>query len=240
MNVAAVIPARYASSRFPGKPLALIKNISMIQRVYENVLSASLVDRVIVATDNQEISEHVNSFGADVFMTDTCHQTGTDRVAEVAKRLDFNIIVNVQGDEPLMPAEAIDCAVKPVLDDPGIDMATLMTRIHGKEDLLNPNIVKVVVDINGFALYFSRHPIPYSSDYGNCSVFRHVGLYVFKKDFLLKFSSIDRTPLEITESLEQLRALENGFKIKVVETAYSPSGVDVPDDIKKVEMLIKN
>lgn len=238
MSVAAVIPARYASTRFPGKPLALIKNRPMIQRVYENISQSLLVCRVIVATDSLKIARQVERFGGEVVMTDPSHQTGTDRVAEVAKKLDFNIIVNVQGDEPLLPAQALDAAVEPLLEDSTIDMATLMTRITERADILDPNVVKIVADIHGFALYFSRQPIPYGVNCSGFPVYRHIGLYVYRRDFLLRFASMHRTPLEKTEQLEQLRALENGCRIKVQETDYSPVGVDVPDDIKKIEKMI--
>ena len=181
-------------------------------------------------------------------MTSSNHVTGTDRISEVAKKVDADIIVNVQGDEPLIEPDVIDEAVKPLMNNSEILMATLKTRITNNEELKDPNVVKVVTDINGFALYFSRFPIPYVRDSGQWSVvsgqkknihYKHIGIYVYKKDFLLKFAQMKPTLLEEAEKLEQLRALENGYKIKVVETDYNSIGVDTPEDLERVKKILK-
>lgn len=249
-KVSAVIPARYGSTRFEGKPLADILGKPMIQYVYEGVRQSKLVDEVIVATDDQRIMEAVRSFGGKVAMTSPTHFTGTDRVAEVARKLRSEIIVNVQGDEPLIKADIIDKAVKPLLTDDGLQMSTLMTRIEEVRDWLNPHIVKLVADQKNFALYFSRSPIPFPRDlqigrlqshpFGTerplpKRVFKHIGVYVFRRKFLLQFAKTKPTPLEKLEKLEQLRALENGWRIKVVLVDYEPISVDTQEDLQKVE-----
>lgn len=249
-KVSAVIPARYGSTRFEGKPLADILGKPMIQYVYEGVRQSKLVDEVIVATDDQRIMEAVRSFGGKVAMTSPTHFTGTDRVAEVARKLRSEIIVNVQGDEPLIKADIIDKAVKPLLTDDGLQMSTLMTRIEEVRDWLNPHIVKLVADQKNFALYFSRSPIPFPRDlqigrlqshpFGTerplpKRVFKHIGVYVFRRKFLLQFAKTKPTPLEKLEKLEQLRALENGWRIKVVLVDYEPICVDTQEDLQKVE-----
>jgi 3-deoxy-manno-octulosonate cytidylyltransferase (CMP-KDO synthetase) len=240
MKVVAVIPARYDSTRFRGKPLAVICGKPMIQWVYENAVKCNMIDRVIVATDNPGIVNVVKGFGGEVCITASTHETGTDRIAEVSKDVDAQIIINVQGDEPLLSSEAIEEAVVPLLNDKTIPMGTLKTRIREKEDISNPDIVKVVTDFRDFALYFSRSPIPFVRSGGSDTVFfRHIGLYVYRKDFLLKFTGLPKSPLEKAESLEQLRALEHGYHIKVKETDYYPVGVDVPGDIPRVEKLME-
>lgn len=241
MKVVAVIPARYDSTRFRGKPLAVICGKPMVQWVYENAVKCNMIDRVIVATDNPGIADVVKGFGGEVCITASTHETGTDRIAEVSKDVDAQIIINVQGDEPLLPSEAIEEAVVPLLNDKTILMGTLKTKIREKEDIANPDIVKVVTDSRDFALYFSRSPIPFIKSRGSDTVFfRHIGLYVYRKDFLLKFTGLPQSPLEKAESLEQLRALEHGYNIKVKETDYYPVGVDVPDDVSRVEKLMKS
>jgi len=248
MRVTAIIPARYASTRFPGKPLADIHGKPMIQHVYERTCQARLVDQVIVATDDQRIREAVETFGGKVVMTRTEHPTGTDRLAEVAEQLETDLVVNVQGDEPLIDPRMIDQAVAPLKDDEDIVMGTLMTPIQDVGEYLNPNVVKVVVDRRGYALYFSRAPIPHPRDFaddlasrfGQLGAFKHVGLYVYRRDFLLNFSSLTVTPLETLECLEQLRALEHGFPIRVVETSLVSHGVDTPADLAKVAALLSD
>ncbi len=241
MKIVAIIPARYGSTRFQGKPLALICGKPMIQRVYENAACSSLIDSVVVATDNQEIFNTVESFGGSVCMTASNHATGTDRIAAVARDLDATIIVNVQGDEPLLPAQAIEQAVDSLLSGPKAPMGTLKTKMRKDDDVASPHIVKVVTDSRGFALYFSRSPLPYArSSVPSIFFYRHIGLYVYQKEFLLKFTRLARSSLEIAEELEQLRALEHGYPIRVSETDYYPVGVDVPEDVPKVEHLIKN
>jgi len=249
MKISAVIPARYGSTRFEGKPLADILGKPMIQHVYEGVCQSKLIDEVIVATDDQRILEAVKSFGGKAMMTSPTHFTGTDRVAEAAQKLKSDIIVNVQGDEPLIIGSIIDKAIRPLLLDDTLHMSTLMTRIEEVRDWLNPHIVKVVVDQKNFALYFSRSPIPFPRDlnigrleshpFGTSRplpqrVFKHIGVYVFRRKFLLNFSKMKPTPLEKLEKLEQLRALENGYRIKVTPVNYEPICVDTPEDLQKI------
>jgi len=249
MKISAVIPARYGSTRFEGKPLADILGKPMIQHVYEGVCQSKLIGEVIVATDDQRILDAVKSFGGKAMMTSATHSTGTDRVAEVAKKLKSEIIVNVQGDEPLIKGSIIDKAIRPLLTDDTLHMSTLMTRIEEVRDWLNPHIVKVVVDQKNFALYFSRSPIPFPRDlqigrleshpFGTDRplpkrVFKHIGVYVFRRKFLLTFSKMKPTPLEKLEKLEQLRALENGYRIIVTPVNYEPICVDTPEDLEKI------
>lgn len=247
MKITAVIPARYASIRFPGKALAEIGGKPMIQHVYERTARANLVSRVIVATDDPRIADAVHKIGGEAIMTSTGHETGTDRLAEVAASLDSDIIVNVQGDEPLICPDMIDQAVQPFLDDGTIQMGTLKTRIKSLHDFLSPNVVKVVTDNQGNALYFSRSPLPFFRDKwkdlkdesfccGKLLCYKHVGLYVYRRDFLLRFASMPPTFLEISEKLEQLRAIENGVKIRVAETEFESIGVDTPDDLVKAQL----
>jgi 3-deoxy-manno-octulosonate cytidylyltransferase (CMP-KDO synthetase) len=248
-KISAVIPARYSSTRFEGKPLADILGKPMIQYVYEGVRESKWIDEVIVATDDQRIMEAVKSFGGKAVMTSPTHLTGTDRVAEVAKRLKSEIVVNIQGDEPLIKGNIIDKAIRPLLSDDTLPLSTLMTRIEEVRDWLNPHIVKVVVDQKNFALYFSRSPIPFPRDlhigrlesnpFGTSRplpkrVFKHIGVYVFRRKFLLHFSRMRPSPLEKLEKLEQLRALENGYRIKVNFVDYEPLSVDTPEDLQKV------
>lgn len=242
MKIAAFIPARYSSTRLEGKPLALIAGKPMVQWVYERARAAKLPADVSVATDDERIFRAVESFGGRVVMTSSAHRSGTDRIAEAAAGTDADIIVNVQGDEPLLEPELIDAAVRPMLDDPGLQLSTLKTRITHAEEYHNPNAVKVVTDRDGFALYFSRSPLPYAKtpfDDMPAPAYKHIGLYVYRKDFLLKFSKLKPTPLEESESLEQLRALENGYRIKVVEVSYNPVSVDTLEDLEKVREIMK-
>lgn len=239
MMIAAIIPARYESIRFRGKPLVRICNKPMLQWVYEAARSCTLIDHVIIATDHEKIKEAAESFGARVCMTASTHATGTDRVAEVAQHLDAHIIVNLQGDEPLLVPAVISEALMPVLEDETLPLSTLKTIIDDETDILNPNVVKVVTDINDCALYFSRSPIPFRKDNKpSGAIFRHIGLYVFRKDFLLTFSRLPRTMLEKAENLEQLRALEHGYRIKVPTSNYKPVGVDTPEDVARVETIL--
>lgn len=242
MKIAAFIPARYSSTRLEGKPLALIAGKPMVQWVYERARAAKLPADVSVATDDERIFRAVESFGGRVVMTSSAHRSGTDRIAEAAAGTDADIIVNVQGDEPLLEPELIDAAVKPMLDDPGLQLSTLKTRITHAEEYHNPNAVKVVTDRDGFALYFSRSPLPYAKtpfDDMPAPAYKHIGLYVYRKGFLLKFSKLKPTPLEESESLEQLRALENGYRIKVVEVSYNPVSVDTLEDLEKVRGIME-
>lgn len=250
MKIAAVIPARFASTRFEGKALADIMGKPMVQHVYERTAGASLVSEVIVATDDERIAAAVRAFGGHAEMTSTSHETGTDRLAEVAARLDSDIIVNVQGDEPLIDPAMIDEAILPLTRDTSILMGTLKSRIRTLHDFLSPNVVKVVTDGEGFALYFSRSPLPNFRDKwndlkdeafasGKLLCYKHVGLYVYRRDFLLQYARMAPTFLEMAEKLEQLRVLENGYRIKVVETECESIGVDTPADLEKVLEKLK-
>ena len=240
MKVLGVIPARYASTRFEGKALADILGKPMIQRVHERAINAKTVNELVVATDDQRIFDTVKNFGGKVIMTSQ-HPTGTDRIAEVARNSDADIIVNIQGDEPLIEPAMIDEAVQPLLDDASVDLSTLVHRINSEEEYRNPNVVKVAVTRSGFAMYFSRSPIPYvKSNAGNIPIYRHVGLYVYRKYALLDFAQTPSTPFETSEGLEQLRFLENGYRMKVIETQYKSIGVDTPEDLEKVKKMMSD
>jgi 3-deoxy-manno-octulosonate cytidylyltransferase (CMP-KDO synthetase) len=234
-RVVVIIPARYESTRFPGKPLADLHGQPMIQRVYERARATRGVDRVLVATDDARIRAAVDGFGGDVVMTSPAHCTGTDRIAEVAAGLDADVIVNVQGDLPLLDPAMVDAAVAPLLADAGLPMATIKTPIRTREERDNPNVVKVVTDRDGYALYFSRSPLPYDRDgaLGTGLGHKHIGLYAYRRDFLLSFARLAPTPLERAEQLEQLRALEWGFRIKVAEVAAASIEVDTPRDLDR-------
>jgi 3-deoxy-manno-octulosonate cytidylyltransferase (CMP-KDO synthetase) len=238
LQVVALIPARFASTRFPGKPLADIDGRPMIEHVYRRAAASPAVSRVIVATDDLRIATRVADFGGNVRLTRADHLTGTDRLAEVASTLDCDIVVNVQGDEPLLDPRAISEAIAPFAD-PAISITTLYRRILTPAELSNPDIVKVVIDRGGFALYFSRAPIPFARDPrgGWPPLYRHVGLYAYRRHTLMLLASLDPTPLERAEALEQLRALEHGIRIKTVETAYDSIGVDTPQDLEQVRRL---
>ncbi|MFO7831555.1 MAG: 3-deoxy-manno-octulosonate cytidylyltransferase [Desulfuromonadaceae bacterium] len=243
MRVVAIIPARYASTRFPAKPLADIHGKPMVQHVYERTKRASLVDDVIIATDDERIFTAAQSFGARVMLTSAQHETGTDRLAEVAAELpDVELVVNVQGDEPMIEAEMIDSAIDPLLWNTNVSMGTLMTRIDTQEEFINPNVVKVVTDLSGLALYFSRSPIPCVRDAGSCvpqiTAYRHIGLYVYRREFLLRYPELEPTPLEQAEKLEQLRALEHGYRIHVALTPHQSVGVDTPEDLEMVKAAL--
>lgn len=248
MNATAVIPARYASTRFPGKPLAMILGKTMIEHVYRRTCEAQTVDRVIVATDDQRIFAAVQAFGGEVMLTRDDHPSGTDRLAEVAAAIEGDLIVNVQGDEPLISPQMIDQAVRPLLEDVGLQMGTLCSRIDSVDDYLNPNVVKVVCDQQHRALYFSRAPIPHSRDIpaselptrvAELGAMRHIGLYVYRREFLLQYPQLPQTRLEMLESLEQLRAMENGVQIYVATTELDCHGVDTPEDLRRVEALMR-
>lgn len=242
MKITAIIPARYDSNRFPGKPLVDIKNQPMIEYVYKRVKKSEIIDQVIIATDDRRIVEAVKNFGGKVEMTSRDHKSGTDRIAEVAKNLTADIIVNVQGDEPLIKPVMIEQLVKPFEENKELSMTTLEKKIEDLNEINNPNVVKVVTDVNNFALYFSRATIPYQrQDHsGHVDYYKHIGVYAFRRNFLLKYSEMDESELEKIESLEQLRVLENGYKIKVVETAFDTVGVDTPEDLKYVKKLIQS
>ena len=258
MKTIAIIPARYRSTRLPGKPLIEIKGKPLIQYVYERV-KASSVEQVIVATDDDRIVAAVQGFGGEAVLTSPHHRSGTERVAEVAADIDVDIVVNVQGDEPLIRAEDIDNAIAPFSHDPSMRVTTLITPLTNGADLCNPHVVKVVVDHDGFALYFSRSPIPYPRNAlekaGNAPLKRielikqlnkkeikgswqHVGLYVFRRDFLLELTALPPSFLEKQEGLEQLRILENGYHIKTVVCSSPSIGIDTPEDVEQFKSLL--
>lgn len=228
---AAIIPARMASTRFPGKPLADICGKPMIQWVYERACQARGISLVVVATCDPEIADVVRKFGGEVVMTSSNCRSGTDRVAEAAANLDCDIVVNVQGDEPFIERSHIESAIKPLING-GETMSSLMFKIT-REQAQDPNLVKVVVSLEGYALYFSRAAIPYIRGNSSVSTYGHIGLYAYTKDFLLRFANWEPTPLELTESLEQLRVLEHGCRIKMMEVESKPLGVDTPEDLER-------
>jgi 3-deoxy-manno-octulosonate cytidylyltransferase (CMP-KDO synthetase) len=239
-SILGVIPARFSSSRFPGKVLASIAGKSMLQHVFERAGQSRYISKLIIATDDERVNSAARRFGAPVRMTRTDHLSGTDRVAEAASAESADLVVNIQADEPLIDPSAIDAAVLGILDDPEIQMGTLKKMIEDPREALNPNVVKVVTDRVGDAIYFSRAPIPHVRDQGDPAVrFKHIGLYVYRREFLLSYSRLPVGPLEQAERLEQLRALENGYRIRVVETDYDSLGVDTPEDLERVSRLFE-
>jgi len=244
-RVAAVIPARYDSTRLPGKPLADILGKPMVWRVYEQAERAALVDEVWVATDDRRVYDAVRELGGNALMTDPSHPSGTDRVAEAARGIAAELYVNVQGDEPMIPPGLIDETVRPLIDNPALNMGTAARRTTDQAEIADPSVVKVVLDESGCAMYFSRSPIPYHRDEwsatggvrgGECLT--HVGIYVYRKDFLFRYAALEPTALELTEKLEQLRALGHGERIKVVITGHESIGVDTPGDLDRVISIL--
>jgi 3-deoxy-manno-octulosonate cytidylyltransferase (CMP-KDO synthetase) len=232
--ILAVIPARLQSTRLPNKPLLKIGAKTMLERVWERARRARLVNQVVIATDSTEIFQTAQSFGAQVLMTSPEHISGTDRVSQAAEQFPASLVVNVQGDEPFIEPAAIDQAIEPLLEENDAVMSTLMTRFGNPADAVEASVVKVVTALDGHALYFSRWPVPFLRDAtrdADATWYKHVGLYVYRRDFLLRFPYLPRGPLEATEKLEQLRVLENGYKIRVVETAYDSLGVDTAEDL---------
>ena len=241
-KVVVVIPARYGSTRLPGKPLVSLGGKPMIQHVYERARRAQTVQEVLVATDDQRILDAVQSFGGEARMTRCDHRTGTERIAEVAAHESGDIFVNVQGDEPLIDPLAIDRAVGALLEEPAAQIATVATLIRHAGDIMDPNVVKTVLDFEDNAMYFSRAPIPWIRDTQQklrVKYWKHLGLYVFQRDALLEYPTLPRGELEKIEQLEQLRWLENGWHIRVAEVAHDAVSVDVPDDIARVERFLK-
>lgn len=240
-NIIAVIPARYESSRFPGKPLAMINNKPMIQWVYEKVKKVDEIKDVYVATDDDRIVNAVMNFGGKVIMTSKNHKSGSDRINEAINKIadDIDIVLNIQGDEPMIKIEMIKTLIS-AFNDESVYMATLKKKLYSENDINNPNIAKVITDIYDNAIYFSRSTIPFNRDnIGSIGYFKHIGVYGYTKEFLVKFASLDQGNLEVIEQLEQLRAIENGYKIRVIETEHDSIGVDLPEHISKVENLIK-
>ncbi|MFW6047173.1 MAG: 3-deoxy-manno-octulosonate cytidylyltransferase [Candidatus Woesearchaeota archaeon] len=239
-KVLAVIPSRIGSTRLSRKPLIKIAGKPLVQHVYEGTMQSRLVDKVIVATDSKEIFECVKSFNGEVMMTSNKHKNGTERVAEIAKKMpEYNIVINVQGDQPMIKGEMIDSIIKSLIETE-VNMATLKTKIKNETELNDSSVVKVVTDKNNLALYFSRSTIPFNRDGVNIAYYNHLGIYGFTREFLLKYIQMEQTILEQTESLEQLRFLENGAEIYVAETKNQLIEVNVPEDISKVENTINN
>lgn len=246
MAIVAIIPARYGSIRLPGKPLAMIGDKPMIRHVYESVSKARGLSRVLVATDDTRIMRAVKEFGGDVVLTSKKHSSGTDRLAEAARGIKAQWIINIQGDLPFVRPETIMRAVRPLLRDHRIFMGTVRTPIRREEEWLNPNVVKVVTDNQGFALYFSRAAIPYArnrqADLDEKETiwgYRHIGIYAYRRDFLLRFSRLRPVPVERIEGLEQLRALAHGYRIRVADAEEPSVEVDTPEDLKQAEVFLR-
>lgn len=244
-RVVAIIPARYGSQRLPAKPLADICGKPMVQHVYERATKATLVNAVLVATDDERIASVVRGFGGHAVITPESIQTGTDRIAYVAGSLpDADIVVNVQGDEPIIEPAMIDEAIGPLVHDASINVGTLVRRIENTDDLTNPGIVKVALDREGNGLYFSRAPIPFGRDLAlnvwleHNTYYKHIGLYVFRREFLRTFTTMAQTPLERSEKLEQLRILENGYRIRCTVTAFDSVPIDTQEDLEKVRAIV--
>lgn len=241
MKIVGIIPARYGSTRLEGKPLKDICGKPMIQRVYEAAQGAKLLDQIYVATDDPRIVAAVKDFGSNVQLTSVDHKTGTDRIAEVAANLDVDIVVNLQGDEPLLNPAMIDEVIQPLVDEPDLPMSTLCVPIVEEDALHDPNVVKVVFDQRGNALYFSRALIPYPRKRDNFTAYEHLGLYAYRKAFLMTYIRLPQSRLEINESLEQLRVLEAGYRLKVVISAHPYDGVsvDTEEDLARVRQIVQ-
>ena len=239
MKFLGVIPSRYASTRLEGKPLKDMCGHTMIEWVYKRTKLSNL-DEVVVATDDERIYKEVERFGGKAILTSKEHENGTSRIAEVCTKYeDYDVIVNVQGDEPLIEPEMINSIINSFKEDDTISMSTLKYKIDTMEEIENPNYVKVITDKKGYALYFSRSVIPYPRKLDIQNYYKHVGIYGYKRDFVVEYAKMEPTPLELSESLEQLRALENGYRIKVMETPYKIIGVDTQEELEKVREYIK-
>ncbi len=247
MKIIGIIPSRYASTRFPGKPLAEILGKPMVQRVYEQASRSTLISDVVVATDDERIFSAVTSFGGSAEMTPVDIQSGSDRIALVAKNRNADIVVNIQGDEPLIDPQMIDRTIQQLINNPDAAAATAVKRIGSSKELFDPNVVKAVLDNNGNALYFSRSPVPYVRDahdqndwIGQTTIYKHFGLYVYRGEFLQHYTRLSPSPLEQSEKLEQLRILEHGFTITCVVTEYESFPVDTPEDLQRVIFQLSN
>ena len=247
MKIIGIIPSRYASTRLPAKPLVDILGKSMIQRVYEQAKQSLLLTDVVVATDDDRIASAVKSFGGIVRMTPSDIQSGSDRIALVAREYDADIVVNIQGDEPLISPLLIDQTIQVLIDDQQAVVGTAVKKTSAHQDVFNSNVVKVVLDKNNYALYFSRSAVPYVRDakkdeewFLGTNFYKHFGIYVYRADFLQRFTMLDQSPLEAVEKLEQLRILEHGFKIKCVVTEYDSFPVDTPEDLQKVILYLRS
>ena len=241
MKIIAVIPARYEASRFPGKLMQLLGEKTVIATTYENVVETALFDEVFVATDSEIIFDEITTLGGNAVMTGE-HETGSDRIAAAVANIDCDIIVNVQGDEPFLKKGPLQQLMSVFEDDPEekISLASLKIKLYGKEEVENPNNVKVITDNQGFALYFSRSPIPFAREQNlETEYFKHIGVYAFRKKSLLKFSALPMRPLEIAEKIECIRYLEYGMKIKMIETDFLGVGIDVPEDLEKARAILK-
>lgn len=241
MEVVGIIPARYSSTRFEGKVLADILGKPMLQHVWERAKQSHLLDDLIIACDDERVADAARGFGAKVAITSKGHVSGSDRICEVVNPLDVKVVINIQGDEPLIHPTMIDSVARAILDDNTISMATIMKAVDEPEIVNDPNVVKVVIDKNNFALYFSRSPIPHyaqNSEVAFPVYFKHIGLYGYTKDFLFVYKNLPASYLEKVERLEQLRVLESGFRIKVIETKYDTIGVDTPEDLEKVKKYL--
>lgn len=245
VEVVAIVPARYESNRFRGKPLALIAGKPMIQHVVERARQVELLSRVIVATDDIRIAECVRSFGGEYVMTGNNHVSGSDRLAEAAERIGIaeqDVVVNIQGDQPLFPPEVVEQVARPLLDEPDLPMSTLIYKIVRQEEITDPNHVKTVFDHNNYALYFSRSPIPFQRNPNEVvapTYYKHLGFYAYRKKFLTTFVKLPEGEWERYEKLEQLRALEYGYKIKVTLTEHDSIEVDTPEDLHRVEQYLR-
>ncbi len=240
-KTAIIIPARYGSSRLEGKPLIEVNGKPIIQWVYEKAQASKLADMIIVATDDERIFNAVKAFGGKVEMTSADHKCGSDRIREVVERHpEISYIVNLQGDEPLIKPDSIDAVARNVQEDEKADISTLIRVLKTEEEINNPNLVKCVIDNNGFAMYFSRSKIPYERNTGVATFYGHLGIYGYKREALLKMTSLPQTPLEKTESLEQLRALENGMKIKTSVVDFVPVGIDTLEDLEKFKQIVSS
>ena len=241
MKFLGVIPSRYASTRLEGKPLKDICGHTMVEWVYKRALKSKL-DGVVVATDDERIVDEVKSFGGNVILTRKDHINGTSRIAEVCETYtDYDVIVNIQGDEPLIEPDMINSIIDSFVEDNTIPMSTLKYKLTDMAEIENPNAVKIVTDKNDFAIYFSRSVIPYPRNLNMDNYYKHVGIYGYKRDFVMEYAKMASTPLELSESLEQLRVLENGYKIKVLETPYKIIGVDTQEELERVrEYITKN
>ncbi len=240
MKVIAVIPARYNSTRFPGKMMEILGNRTIITTTYQNVVETGLFDEVFVATDSELIFDEISKNGGKAVMTGE-HETGSDRIAEAVQNIDCDIVINVQGDEPFLKKEPLKQLIDVFSNDDKkeVSLASLKIQLKESEEIQNPNNVKVITDNNGFALYFSRSVIPFHRELSyDVKYYKHIGVYAFRKEALIKFSSLEMTPLEISEKLEQLRYLENGMKIKMIETDFVGIGIDTPEDLEKAKLLI--
>ena len=240
MKAVIVIPARYGATRFPGKSLARIKGRPMIQWVWEAACRSRLTEQVIVATDDSRIADVAAKFGADVVMTKKSHRSGTDRMAEVADKISAQLYINIQGDEPMLSPSAVDDLIRAMLESPRVPIGTLAHRIDSEAEWRSPEVVKVVCNRHREALYFSRSPLPFQRTFDlKAKLLRHVGIYAFRAQALATFVSLTPSPLEMAESLEQLRALEHGLVIQVIETKYRCLGVDTPADLARVEAALR-